>query len=105
MHLHNLTPYGLLLASVAACTAIVVNSYARNHGIPLKGVTVDTSYDRIFADDCDDCDENKRYEEIIKEKLNFKGDLDSMQLKKLNKVAKVCSIKKLLENGIQVHSD
>ncbi len=105
MHLHNLTPYGLFLASVAACTAIVVISSAQNHGIPLKGVTVDTSYDRIFADDCDDCDENKRYEEIIKEKLNFKGDLDSIKLKRLDKVTKACSIRKLFENGIQVHSD
>ncbi|MFN2303636.1 MAG: hypothetical protein ACK2TV_07875 [Anaerolineales bacterium] len=26
MHLHELTPYGMLLASVSACTAIVVKS-------------------------------------------------------------------------------
>ncbi|MDF1519794.1 MAG: OsmC family protein [Brevefilum sp.] len=105
MHLHNLTPYGMLLASLAACTAIVVNSYAQNHGIPLKGVNVDASYDRVFAEDCDDCDENNIYEEIIKEKLDFEGDLDSKQLARLHQVAKACSIRKLLENGIRVQSD
>ena len=60
---------GMLLASVSACTAIVVNSYARNHDIPLKGVTVDASYDRVFRDDCEDCDGSNAYEEIIRESV------------------------------------
>jgi len=105
MHLHNLTPYGMLLASLAACTAIVVNSYAKNHQIPLKGVTVDTRYGRVFAEDCEDCDENKVYEEIIEEKIDFEGDLNSKQLARLHQVAKACSIRKLLEKGIRVQSD
>ena len=105
MHLHNLTPYGMLLASVAACTAIVVNSYARNHDIPLKGVTVDARFDRNFAEDCDDCDEKNEYEEVIKESLNFEGDLDQNQLKRLHQVAKACSIKRLLENGIPIQTE
>jgi putative redox protein len=105
VHLHDLTPYGMLLASVAACTAIVVNSYAQNHNIPLKGVTVDTSYDRAFIDDCDDCDEDNVYEEIIQEKLNFEGDLDEKQLKRLHQVARACSIRRLLESGIRVESE
>lgn len=102
MHLHNLTPYGMLLASVAACTTIVVNSYANHHDIPLKGITIDATYDRIFAEDCDDCDENKQYEEIIREKIDFEGDLDSKHLKRLHQVAKACSVRRLLENGIRV---
>ena len=105
MHLHNLTPYGMLLASVAACTAIVVNSYAQNHGIPLRGVTVDTRFDRVFVEDCDDCDENTNLEEVIKESLNFEGNLDQNQLKRLHQVAKACSIKRLLENGIPIQTE
>ncbi len=105
MHLHELTPYGMLLASVASCTAIVVNSYARNHGIPLKGVTVDAAYDRVFADDCDDCDEDQQYEEIITETVDFEGDLDPKQLDRLHKVAKACSVRRLLESGIRVESN
>lgn len=102
MHLHNLTPYGMLLASLAACTAIVVNSYARNHDIPLRGITVDATYDRAFLDDCDDCDPDSQYKEVIKKQVNFEGDLDAAQLKRLHQVAKACSVRKLLENGIQV---
>lgn len=104
MHLHELTPYGMLLASVSACTAIVVNSYARNHDIPLKGVTVDASYDRVFRDDCEDCNGSHAYEEIIRESLQFEGDLDEKSLKRLHQVAKACSVRRLLENGIQVET-
>lgn len=102
MHLHELTPYGMLLASVSACTAIVVNSFARNHNIPLKSVTVDASYDRVFRDDCENCDGSNAYEEIILESLDFEGDLDEKSLRKLHQVAKACSVRRLLENGIQV---
>ncbi len=105
VHLHELTPYGMLLASVGSCTAIVVNSYARNHNIPLKGVTVDASYDRVFAEDCDDCDEENEYEEIIRESVDFEGDLDGKQLKRLHQVAKACSVRRLLENGIRVKTE
>ena len=101
MHLHELTPYGLLLASVSACTAIVVNSYARNHDIPLKAVTVDAAYDRVFMDDCDDCDESDSYEEIIRESVEFHGDLDDKSLRRLHQVAKACSVRRLLESGIR----
>jgi uncharacterized OsmC-like protein len=105
MHLHNLTPYGMLLASVGSCTAIVVNTYARNHNIPLKGVTIDASYDRIFAEDCDNCDEKTQYEEIIRENLSFEGDLSETDLKRMHKVARACSIRRMLESGIRIKSD
>ena len=105
LHLHELTPYGMLLASVGSCTAIVVNSYARNHDIPLKGVTVDARYDRVFAQDCDDCDPDNEYEEIIRESVDFEGDLDEKQLKRLHQVAKACSVRRLLESGIRVKTE
>jgi len=105
MHLHNLTPYGMLLASIGACTAIVVNTYARNHDIPLRGITVDASYERIFADDCEDCDIENQYEEVIREHVDFEGELEESQLKRLHQVAKACSVRRLLENGIRVVSD
>ena len=105
MHLHNLTPYGMLLASLAVCTTIVVNTYAGNHGIPLRGITVDATYDRVFVDDCEDCDIDNQYEQVIREHVDFEGDLDESQLKRLHQVVKACSVRKVLENGIRVISE
>ncbi len=105
MHLHALTPYGMLLASVGACTAIVLNSYAQNHNIPLESVTVEAVYDRVFAEDCENCDEDTSYEEIIREHLEFSGDLSEKDVGRLHHVAKYCSIRQILEQGIRIESD
>ena len=104
-HLHDLTPYGMLLASVAACIAIVVNSYANHHDVPLKSVKIDTTYDRVFAEDCDDCDESNQYEEVIHENIDFEGDLDTAQLERLHQVAKACSIRRILQSGIRIEAE
>jgi len=105
IHIHDLTPYGMLLASVASCTAIVVNTYAAHHDIPLEGIRVDATYNRVFAEDCEDCNENNRYEEIIQEQIEFEGDLDDKQRNRLHQVARACSVRRLLENGIHVESE
>lgn len=103
--LHELTPYGMLLASLGACTAIVLNTYAHHHDLSLTRVTADCRYDRVFADDCEDCEGNNTYEEVIREHLTLEGDLTDQERTRLHQVAKACSIRRMLESGIQVHSD
>lgn len=104
-HIQELTPYGLLLVSLASCTAIVLNTFSQNHAIPLQSVTIDCQYDRVFAEDCKNCDETTHYEQIIREKLEFEGDLTDEQRKILHQVAKACSIRRMVETGIQIESD
>lgn len=105
MHLHNLTPYGMLLASLGTCTAIVVNTYARNHDIPLRGVTVDVDYGRVYAEDCDDCEMDTKYEEVIRKQISFEGELETAQIDRLHQVAEACSVSKMLANGIRIESE
>ena len=49
--IHQLTPYGMLLSSIASCTALVLYTFAQNHEIPLEDVEIQISYDRVFRDD------------------------------------------------------
>lgn len=105
MHLHNLTPYGMLLASLGTCTAIIVNTYARNHDIPLRGLTVDVDYDRVYAEDCDDCEMDTKYEEVIRKQISFEGELETAQIDRLHRVAEACSVSKMLANGIRIESE
>ena len=37
-HVFQLTPYGMLLAGLGACTAVVLNTYAEYHGVGLEQV-------------------------------------------------------------------
>ena len=50
-HIHELTPYGMLLASLAACTAIVVTAYAPHPALPLDAIRVAANSARVIAED------------------------------------------------------
>jgi uncharacterized OsmC-like protein len=97
-----MTPYTMLLASLGACTTIVLHTYAQHHGIDLQSVEAIVEYERDFKEDCKNCDQIERYEEHIKESVTFKGDFSADEKKRLDQIAKRCSIHKILEDGIKI---
>lgn len=104
IHIHELTPYTQLLGSLGACTAIVLNTYAQHHQLSLEKVELHLRYDRVFQDDCENCEEIDHYEEQIDQKLTLTGDLTDSERQKLFHISKQCSIHKMLEAGIAIKS-
>jgi uncharacterized OsmC-like protein len=103
--LHELTPYGMLLASLADCTAQVVHAYAHNHNIPLREVELREAYHRNYREDCDNCEDIDHYEEHIEEQIAFQGELNEDTREKLFKIAHQCPIMKMLETNIEIESE
>lgn len=99
--IHSLTPYGMLLASLGACTAVVVNTYAQHHGIHLHEVEMTLEYNRSFDEDCEDCEELGEFHEDIEVAIRFDGDLTPAIQQRLLAVSKQCPIHKMLEDGIE----
>jgi uncharacterized OsmC-like protein len=104
-HIHQLTPYGMMLASLGSCTAMVVNTYAQNHDYPLEEVGIQLKYERAFKEDCENCTGIERYEETIYEEIQFFGALSEEQHSRLAHVAHLCPIYKMFESGIDIHTD
>jgi uncharacterized OsmC-like protein len=100
--IHQLTPYGMLLSSLGSCTALVLHTYAQNHDIPLLEVEISLEYQRVFREDCEDCDEASDYKEEIHEKLILTGELSPIEREKLMRVAHFCPIYKMLRGGIKI---
>ena len=103
-HIHDLTPYGMLLASLGSCTAIVLHTYAQNHGVDLEEVEVQLQYERVFEEDCENCEEIERYDEQIEEEVVLSGDLGSEEYGRLSRIAHQCSIYKMLDSGMRIKS-
>jgi uncharacterized OsmC-like protein len=103
-HIFELTPYTMLLASLGACTTIVLHTYAQHHHVELQEVESHLYYKRVFQHDCEDCEEIERYEEQIDQELTLRGNLTDEERHKLFHIAKQCSVHKMLETGIEVHS-
>jgi putative redox protein len=100
----QLTPYGMMLAGLASCTTIVILTYAQHRQLPVEEVEIHLSYDRVFADDCENCEQINRYEELIEEQIILRGDLTPEQRKRLFAVSKQCPIHKMLAHGIEIKS-
>jgi len=97
------TPYEILLASLAACIGVTLRVYANFKGIPLEGASVTLTFDRIHADDCEDCDEriDGRIERIRSDVV-IRGDFDDAQRTRLTQVAQRCPVHKSLANGLHI---
>ena len=105
MHIHELTPYGMLLASLGGCTAIILNTYAQNHGVALEEVELHLEYERLFARDCIDCEEIDEYTEQITQNLILRGELSEKDRNKLYQIAHQCPIDRMLQGGIKIESN
>lgn len=101
-HLHELTPYGMILAGLGSCTALVVNSYAGHHGVPVDAVVLTVDYRRSFKEDCENCEEIGKFEEQIRMVVAFEGPLSPEQQEKLFRIALQCPVHKMLLSGITV---
>jgi uncharacterized OsmC-like protein len=103
-HVFGLSPYGMLLASLAGCTAVLLTTYAQNHQIGLHEVELRLDFARVFEEDCQHCEDTDEYEEVIDEEIVFKGDLTPAQRDKLFAVSHHCPIHRMVQEGIQVRS-
>jgi len=100
----HLTPYGMLLAGLGSCTAVVLHTYAQHHGVDLREVELRLQYDRVFADDCEDCEGIEEYREQIEAEIGLTGELTPQERKRLLRVSRHCPIHKILKQGVEVQS-
>lgn len=97
------TPYELLLGALAACTCITLALYCRHKKIRLKSVNASFEYDRIHADDCEDCDEKANgYIDRVTTRVRIAGDFTDSQRTRLAQVAERCPVHKTLVNGVRI---
>lgn len=90
------TPYGLLLASLGACTSMTLRLYARRKDLPLERVTVRLRHDRIHAADCETCETREGKVDRIERTIELVGDLDDDQRRRLLEIAERCPIHRTL---------
>lgn len=103
--LHEVTPYGMMLISLATCTAQVLFPYAQHHDVALDEIEFSLTYDRIYQEDCENCQQINQFDEEINEEITFFGELSDSEKEKLFKIAHHCPIEKIFRDGIDIHSE
>ncbi len=99
------TPYGLLLASLGACTSMTLRMYARRKQWPLEDVEVRLRHGRVHAKDCEDCEKPKGMVDEIHRVITMKGPLDDEQRARLMEIADKCPVHRTLTNEIKIRTE
>jgi putative redox protein len=93
------TPYELLLASLAACTLITLQLYARHKGITLERVSA--RYEHQKHDDVDESG-RKKVVDVLTSDVKIAGEFSEAQRERLAQIVSRCPVHKTIENGSRV---
>ena len=98
----GLSPYDLLCASLGACTAMTLRSYADLKGIALERVSVELKHEKIHAADCAECETREGKIDRIDRLITLEGDLAPQQRARLLEIADKCPVHRTLHSEVLI---
>jgi len=93
------SPYELLLSSLAGCTLITLQLYARHKGIALERVSA--RYEHAKRDEIDE-QGKKRVVDALTSHVEIGGEFTDAQRKRLEQIVSRCPVHKTIEAGAAV---
>jgi len=99
------TPYDFLKIAMGACKSMTLRMYADRKNLPLDGVEVYVTHDKIHAEDCADCETKDGKIDQFSCEIIIKGaELTDENRKRLIEIADMCPVHKTLSNKIIINS-
>ncbi|MEX0964042.1 MAG: bifunctional alpha/beta hydrolase/OsmC family protein [Pseudohongiellaceae bacterium] len=95
-------PYEHVLAGLGACTSMTLRMYANRKKLALEDIEVELSHQRNHSEDCEDCEGDRKFVDVIERNITLKGDLTDEQRKRLMEIADRCPVHLTLENNPRI---
>ena len=95
-------PYDYLMASLGACTSMMVGLQARKRRWPLEEINVSLTHSRVPAKDCEECLSKGGLVDRFDVAVELTGPLTAEQRDELMKTAATCPIHHALTHEINV---
>lgn len=91
------SPYQLVAAGLAACTAMTLRMYSDRKQWDLGEVYVHVTHDKVHAEDCQNCESAGSKVDKFVRHIELIGDLDADLRQKLLEIANKCPVHRTLE--------
>lgn len=98
------TPYDLLAAGLAACTAMTLKMYTQQKKWNLGDIQVEVSHKQEHASDCEHLNEQHKKIDIFERVIHVQNAINDDQKTKLLQIANKCPVHKTLQNEITIRS-
>lgn len=95
-------PYDLLLAALGSCTAMTIRAYAALKKWPLDNVRVTLKHQKIYAQDCAECETKEGKIDEIQRSIVLEGNLDDAQRARLREIADKCPVHRTLTSEVRI---
>ena len=99
------TPYDYILSALGSCTVITLHMYAQRKQWPLQKAEVTLVHERVYATDCEHCDDKSARISQITKKLKLVGDLTQEQRLRMEIISSKCPVQKTLQAGIVIQTE
>lgn len=97
-------PYELLLMALGSCTSMTLHIYCTRHRWPLERVVVRLRHERVYAEDCANCEHTKAMPDRIERRIAFIGPLNEAQRHRLLEIADKCPLHRTLISTIDIRT-
>lgn len=96
------SPYELLAAALASCTAMTLRMYANRKGWRLGRIDVAVHHAKIHAEDCADCETRHGRVDSFERVIEVEGECDAEVHSKLLEIADKCPVHRTLHSDVRV---
>lgn len=97
------SPYGLISAALASCTAMTLHSYAKLKKLPVTDIRVLVQHNKVHELDSELCPDDKRAKiDQLQRTIWIEGDLTQQVRERLMEIADRCPVHRTFHGSVRI---
>lgn len=97
------SPYGMLSAALAACTAMTLHSYAKLKVLPVAGIRVLVRHEKVHEVDCERCEADAGAKiDRMERTIWIDGAVPEAGRERLLQIAERCPVHRTLQGAVRI---